>query len=220
MNTKGPTASHEIQKYVAAATLRMPAALPALMDATQKTDAPMMATTPAQGQFIAFLIKSMSATRAIEVGVFTGQGTMWMAEAVGPAGRVVACDVSEDYTAIGRPAWQEAGLEGRIDLRIAPAAVTLQAMIDEGQSGTFDFCYIDADKEGYDIYYELVLPLLREGGVIAFDNMLQAGRVTDETNTSPNVVAIRALNRKLQSDDRVDTAFAPMFDGLHLARKR
>jgi len=179
-----------------------------------------MATEPIQGQFLGFLVRVLGARRAFEVGVFTGIGTLWIAEAVGSEGTVVACDVDDAAPAVGRPSWEKAGVADRIDLRIAPAEETLRSLIEAGEAGTFDFGYIDADKIAYPIYYEQSLTLLRPGGVLAFDNMLQGDRVADPGETGEPVDTIRALNASLGQDDRVDVSFLPLGDGLYLVRKR
>lgn len=206
--------------YIVANSVRYPSGVKKLIEQTKQGKQAGMATAPVQAQFLAFLIKAIDAKRVIEVGVFTGITTLWMADAVGEGGHVVACDISDEYPAVGRPFWQQAGVADRIDLRIAPADQTLQQLADEGQAGTFDLAYIDADKQPYDTYYELTLPLLRPGGIVGFDNMLRGGRVMDEANNDPGVVAIRNLNAKLHHDDRVDVSFLPICDGLYLARKR
>ncbi|QDU72510.1 O-methyltransferase [Mucisphaera calidilacus] len=206
--------------YVVATSLRVAPAIRELMERTGEHEHAEMATDPTQCQFLAFLIRSIAAKRVLEVGVFTGVGTCWMADAVGPDGKVVACDVSEEFPAIGRPYWEKAGLAGRIDLRVAPAAETLASLAETEGLGTFDFCYIDADKTAYDTYYELVLPLMRDGGVIALDNMLSDGSVANPQPGDARAVALDALNRKLHTDDRVDVSFLPICDGLYLVRKR
>ena len=209
----------DLHDYVLSVSLRPPACLDELTGATQQTEHPQMASAPIQCQLLAFLAKSIGATRVIEVGVFTGVGTLWLADAVGPGGTVVGCDISEDFTSIGRPFWEEAGVADRIDLRLAPAADTLAGLLESPGPDSFDFCYIDADKQAYDKYYELVLPLIRPGGIIAFDNMLLHGRVADPGLSDEPVPSIRALNEKLHADGRVDVSFLPLCDGLYLARK-
>lgn len=220
MKNKGPAATEAIFDYVTQTGLRLPAGMDALIKTTDQMEQAVMATTPLQGQFLSFLVRAMHATKALEIGVFTGQGTLWMANAVGPNGKVIACDVSEKFTAKGKAGWAAAGVTNRIDLRIAPAQETLGKLISEGRSGTFDFCYIDADKEMYDTYYELTLKLLRPGGVIALDNMLQDGRVADPAATDDRTKSIRKLNQKLHEDTRVEISFLPMFDGVYLVSKR
>jgi len=220
MRHKTRSFGSDVYDYVAETSLRPPARAEALVAATNQLNNAGMATAPLQCQFLAFLIRAMRARRVIEVGVFTGVGTLWMADAVGPGGRVTACDVTEEYPSIGQPFWAEAGVADRIDLRIAPADQTLEQLAEAGENGAYDFAYIDADKQAYDTYYELTLPLLRPGGVVAFDNMLRGGKAADPAETNPATVAIRALNAKLHADDRVDVSFLPVHDGVYLARKR
>lgn len=220
MSDKSTAHGPDVYAYVERHSLRPPAVLDELLEATRRNGHFGMASTALQGQFLAFLVRAMQARRVIEVGVFTGVGTLWLAEAVGPEGRVVALDVSDQFTSVGKPFWAKAGVADRIDLRLGPAADSLRALDADGQRGSFDFAYIDADKEAYDTYYELVLPLLRPGGVIAFDNMLQGGRVLDETATGAATTAIRNLNGKLHRDPRVYVSFLPLCDGVYLACKR
>lgn len=171
-----------------------------------------------QGRFMAFLIGLIGARRAIEIGTFTGYSALAVAAALPADGKLVCCDVSAEWTAIGRKAWVEAGVNGKIDLRIGPAADTLDRMIADGLAGSFDFAFIDADKENYDRYYEQCLILLRKGGLIAIDNMLWDGAVADPANQSDSTKAIRALNLKLRDDDRIDFSLIPVGDGIALAR--
>jgi predicted O-methyltransferase YrrM len=169
------------------------------------------------GQFFVLLMKLTGAKRALEVGVFTGYSGLTVAQALPPDGQLIACDVSEEWTSIARRYWQEAGVANKIDLRIAPAAQTLKKMIDEGQAGTFDFAFIDADKSSYDTYYEAALQLVRRGGLIATDNTLWGGKVADASVTDGDTVALRALNQKMLLDDRVTFCLAPIGDGISLA---
>ena len=172
-----------------------------------------------QGQFLAFLVRLIGARRTLEIGTFTGYSALAVALALPDDGRVVACDVSEEWTAIARAHWREAGVEEKITLRLAPALETLAALEEEGKPGRFDFAFIDAHKPEYEAYYEACLRLVRVGGLIALDNMLQGGRVTDRGDRSPGVVAIRALNARLAKDDRVDAVLLPLGDGMTLARR-
>ncbi len=220
MNNKALEQTESLYGYIADTSLRPPAAMLDLIETTAKHQNAGLASPPLQAQFLSFLVRMLDAKHIIEVGVFTGVTTLWMADAAGPDSRILACDVSEEYTSIGKPFWVKAGLADRIDLRIAPADQTLQNLINAGEINRFDFCYIDADKLAYDNYYELVIQLLRPGGVIAFDNMLQHGRVIDPDATDEQVTAIRALNNKLHQDERVDVSFLPLCDGVYLARKR
>ena len=173
-----------------------------------------------QGRFLALLLELVAAVRAIEVGVFTGYSSICIAQALPPHGKLVACDVSDEWTSIARRYWQRANLTDRIDLRLGPALATLEQLIDGGQLGSFDFAFIDADKSNYDGYYELCLRLLRPGGLIAVDNALWGGSVADSSDVRPDTVAIRNLNAKAFQDPRVSASLVPVGDGVLLARKR
>jgi len=175
---------------------------------------------PDQGQFMQLLVKLIGARNCIEVGVFTGYSSLAVALALPPGGRIVACDVSEEWTAIGRKHWKQAGVEDRIDLRLGPATDTLDALLAQGGAGRYDFAFIDADKPNYLAYYERCLELLRPGGLIALDNTLWSGDVVDPARNDENTVAIRAVNDALHRDERVDVALLPIGDGVTLARKR
>jgi predicted O-methyltransferase YrrM len=205
--------------YLLSASLREPAALARLRAETAGHPRVNMQIAPEQGQFMALLVKLMGAKRCIEVGVFTGYSSLAVALALPPTGRIVACDVSEEYTQIARRHWEAAGVAGRIDLRIAPALETLDGLLAAGDGG-YDFAFIDADKGAYADYYERLLALLRPGGLIAVDNTLWDGDVADAANQEPDTVAIRAFNEKLRDDERVDLSLVPIGDGLTLARKR
>ena len=178
-----------------------------------------MQISPEQGAFMAFLVRLLHVERAIEVGTFTGYSALVVAEALPADGRLIACDVSEEWTAVGRPFWERAGVAEKIDLRLAPAAETLDGLLAAGDAGTFDFAFIDADKANYDTYYERCLTLLRSGGVVGIDNVLWGGRVANEQADDADTRAIRALNAKVREDGRVDVAMLPVGDGLTLARK-
>ena len=156
----------------------------------------------------------------LEIGVFTGYSSMVVAKAMGPEGKVVALDVNEEFTAVARRHWAKAGVASRIELRLRPAAESLKELVAAGESGTFDFAFIDADKANYDIYYEYALELVRPHGLIAIDNVLWDGKVIDPSDQTADTVAIRALNEKIQGDKRVDVALVPIGDGLTLALKR
>lgn len=172
-----------------------------------------------QGAFLALLVRLIGATRCLEVGTFTGYSALAVALALPPEGRVVAMDVSKDYTDKARDYWREAGVEDRIDLRLGEGVTLLDRMI-AAKEAPFDFAFIDADKENYDNYYERALALVRPGGLIAFDNMLWNGAVVDPSATDPETTAIRALNVKIHGDPRVDMALATVGDGVMLARVR
>ncbi len=179
-----------------------------------------MAISPVQGQFMMLLIKLIGAVKTLEVGVFTGYSSLCAALALPPQGRIVACDVSEEWTSVARRYWAEAGVTEKITLRLAPAVETLDALLADGQAGTFDFAFIDADKENYDNYYERALKLVRVGGLIIFDNMLWYGKVADPSVQDAETVALRALNAKLRNDDRVFNSLIAVGDGMQLAIKQ
>jgi predicted O-methyltransferase YrrM len=206
--------------YLLEASLREPPVLARLRAETAAHPKVNMQIAPEQGQFMALLARLMGATRCIEVGVFTGYSSLALALALPPDGRIVACDISEEYTAVARRYWAEAGVHDRIELRIAPALQTLDALLEEGGAGTYDFAFIDADKEAYQEYYERLLELVRPGGLITVDNTLWDGDVADPANMEPDTVAIRAFNAQLRDDERIDLSLVPIGDGLTLAHKR
>lgn len=209
-----------LHDYLLGASLREPELLRRLREETVKMPQSSMQIAPEQGQFMALLAELIGAKNAIEIGTFTGYSSMWVASVLPEGGKLIACDVSEQWTAIARRYWQEAGLEQKVDLRLAPAIETLDALLAEGREGTFDFVFIDADKTNYDNYYERTLRLLRAGGLIAVDNTLWDGKVADPDVQDPDTVAIRALNEKVRDDARVTASLVPIGDGVLLARKR
>lgn len=206
--------------YLLEISLREASILKALRDETAADPMHNMQIAPEQGQFMALLAKLIDARRYIEVGVFTGYSSLAVGLALPADGEIIACDVSEEWTGIARRYWRQAGLEGRIHLHLAPANETLQALLDEGQGERFDFAFIDADKEGYATYYELLLRLVRPGGLIAVDNVLWGGAVIDPDKNDADTEAIRRFNRSLLGDARVDISLVPIGDGLTLARKK
>jgi len=172
-----------------------------------------------QGAFLALLVQLTGAKRALEIGTFTGYSALAVAKALPADGTLTCCDVSDEWTQVARRYWHEAGVAGRIDLRLAPAAETLRDLLLESGPGSFDFAFIDADKAGYDRYYEATLVLLRPGGLVAIDNMLWSGAVADPSVTDPDTAALRALNLKVRDDSRVTSCLVSMGDGVLLARK-
>lgn len=201
---------HSIREHPAQAGLR---------EATRNHPHREMQISPEQGQFMALLVKLIGARRTIEIGVFTGYSALSVALALPADGHMLACDISDEYTRIGKPFWKQAGVADKIDLRLQPALETLDERLAEGAQGRYDFAFIDADKSSYDAYYERCLQLLRVGGLIAIDNTLWSGRVAHQAD-SADTAAIQALNDKLHHDDRIDLSLIPMGDGLTLARKR
>jgi caffeoyl-CoA O-methyltransferase len=211
-----------VYDYLLDVSLREDALLARLREETANHPMAVMQISPEQGQFMAMLVSLLGAVRCVEVGVFTGYSSLCMARALPEDGTIVACDVSEEYTNIARRYWAEAGLAERIDLRLAPATETLDSLLESGEAGSFDFGFIDADKENYPAYYERLLRLVRPGGLIAVDNTLWSGRLADEPgdDDDADTLALRAFNRALHGDERVDLSLVPIGDGLTLARVR
>lgn len=195
-----------------------------IMRRLREETAPMpmavMQISPEQGQLMGLLAELMGARRAIEIGTFTGYSALAVASAMGPQGRLVCCDISEEYTNVARRYWAEAGIADRIELKLGPALPTLDALLAKGEAGKFDFAFIDADKTNYDAYYEQTLQLVRPGGLISIDNVLWGGDVADKTKNDEDTVAIRRLNAKLHRDERITLSLVPIGDGLTLARRR
>lgn len=190
-----------------------------LREETAKLPQAGMQIGPDQAAFLALLVRSFGARRCLEIGTFTGYSALAVASALPAGGKLICCDISAEWTSIARRYWREAGVNALIDLRLAPARETLDGLLARGERG-FDFAFIDADKSGYETYYEKCLELLRPGGMIALDNMLWSGAVADTANLDADTVAIRALNAKIIIDERVDAALITLGDGVMLARKR
>jgi caffeoyl-CoA O-methyltransferase len=191
-----------------------------LREETARLPGAGMQISPEQGQFMRLLVELLGAQRTLEVGVYTGYSSLCVAQALPEDGQLIACDINAEYTAIARRYWQRAGLEQRIRLELGPALGTLDGLIAAGESGRFDFAFIDADKENYQAYYERSLALLRRGGLIAVDNVLWGGSVADPADQKSSTLAIRALNAQLAEDSRVSVSLVPIGDGLFLVRKR
>ncbi len=220
MSRKNAGLADDLYDYLVRTTVRDDDILRRLREETLETGWGMMQIAPDQGQFMALLTRLAGARQALEIGVFTGYSSLCVARALGEGGSLVALDVSEEWTAIARRYWAEAGVADRIDLRLAPAVESLERLVAEGRAGSFDIAFIDADKENYDTYYERALVLIRQGGLILIDNVLWGGAVIDDGDQSADTSAIRAINEKVGADDRVDMAMVPTGDGLTIARKR
>ncbi|MBV8244997.1 MAG: class I SAM-dependent methyltransferase [Candidatus Eremiobacteraeota bacterium] len=220
MSSRTIDVTERLYEYVLDVSFRDDPVLRELREETAKLPEAGMQIGPDQGQFMALLVRAIDARRALEIGVFTGYSSIVVARALPEHGKLIACDVSPEYTAIARRYWAKAGVEKKIDLRLGPAIDTLDFLIADGGSGTIDFAFIDADKPNYDAYYERVLHLMRPRGVIAFDNVLWSGRVADAKEKDTSTVALRELNAKLGKDDRVDVAMLTIGDGVTLACKR
>ena len=209
-----------LYEYLLTISLREPDVLERLREETTRDSMSNMQSAPEQGQFMALLVQLTGARKCLEIGVYTGYSTLWVAQALPHDGRVVACDTSEEWTAIARRYWQEADVTDRVDLRLAPALDTLDSLIDADEAGSFDFAFIDADKGNYRNYYERVLRLLRPGGLVVIDNTLWSGSVADPENQDSDTVAIRQLNAFIHQDTRVEMSLLPVADGLTLALKK
>jgi predicted O-methyltransferase YrrM len=212
--------SEELAAYVVEVGTREPEVLARLREETAAIPQHNMQIAPDEGAFLALLVELLGARRCIEVGTFTGYSSTAIALALPPDGQLICCDVSEEWTSLARKYWEEAGVAGKIDLRIAPAAETLDQLLASGEEDGFDFAFIDADKVGYDGYYERLLRLVRPGGLIAVDNTLWHGAVLDADSEDEDTRAIQAFNAKLAGDPRITLCLVPVADGVTLARRR
>jgi len=220
MATGDTTIDDGLLDYIGRVTLREPEILRRLRDEISIHPYASMQISAEQGQFMALLVHLLSARKTLEIGVFTGYSSLAVALALPDDGRIIACDISEEWTSIARRYWREAGVERKIDLRLGPALKTLDDLIAQGQGGRFDFAFIDADKGNYINYYERALVLLRQGGLIAVDNVLWDGKVIDPSVNDADTRAIRAFNESLHNDERVWLSMLPIRDGLTLACKK
>ena len=220
MSSRRLVVNDDIHQYILDHSLREPEVLVRLRAETARQPHATMQIGPEQGQLMGLLAKLIGAKRCIEIGVFTGYSALVVALALPEDGKIVACDVNEEWTSIGRRFWKEAGVDHKIDLRLQPALRTLDSLIAVGESGNFDFAFIDADKPNYDAYYERVLQLLRAGGLILIDNVLWSGKVVDPDAKDAETMAFKNLNAKLHKDERVDVSLLGIGDGVTLVRKR
>ncbi len=208
-----------IYQYLCSVSLREPELLAELREVTRTLPRASMQLSPEEGQFISLLVKMTGARKCLEVGVFTGYSSTCIALALPPEGRLIACDVSVEWTTIARRYWEKAGVANKIDLRLGPGIDILDALLADGQAGTFDFAFIDADKGNYGNYYERALKLVRSGGLIGIDNTLWYGKPADPAVNDPDTEAIREVNRRVHADARVTMSLVPIGDGLTLALK-
>lgn len=220
MTRRTLTLTDALYEYLLENSLREDALLAELREHTAAMPLAAMQIAPEQGQFMALLVRLMGARSALEIGVFTGYSSLCVARALPDDGHMVALDASEEWTQVAREYWARARLADRIELRLGPAIESLDALLAEERSGSFDFAFIDADKSEYPEYYERTLPLLRSGGVMLIDNVLRDGQVADPGDTSEGTEAVRAFNAMLHEDTRIDLSMLPLGDGLTLARKR
>lgn len=219
MSNRSIPLTDSLYDYLLSVSLRESPLLLQLREETAALPTRAMQIAPEQGQFMAMLLRLMGARLCLEVGVYTGYSSLAAALALPGDGRIVACDVSEEWTSIARRYWRAAGVEHKIDLRLAPAVQTLDGLIAAGEAGRYDVAFIDADKASYLAYYERALVLLRAGGLILVDNTLWSGRVADPECADADTVALRHFNEVLQRDARIDLSLVPIGDGLTLARK-
>lgn len=220
MTTQTIGLGDDLSDYMREVSVRERPVLARLRRDTARLENAHLQIAPEQGQFLSLLVELIGARRVLEIGTFTGYSALAMALALPEGGRLVTCDLAEDYTLTARRYWAEAGVTNRIDLRLAPAIQTLDGLIAEGQRGRFDLAFIDADKENYSAYYERCLTLLRPGGLIVADNVLWGGAVIDPDANDVDTQAIRNFNARLADDERVSVSLVPIGDGLFLARKR
>lgn len=220
MSSRSLNLTDDLYDYLLSVSLRESVHQKHLREETARHPMGQMQVSPEQAQLMAFLVQLIGAKKALEIGVFTGYSALSVALALPDDGKLVACDVSADYTAIAQSYWQKAGVEHKIELRIAPALDTLDLLLSNGDANSFDFAFIDADKSSYDSYYERSLQLVRPGGLIMIDNVLWSGRVADITDTQKRTRSLRELNAKLHSDARISLSLLPVGDGLTLVMKR
>ncbi|HIN21606.1 MAG TPA: methyltransferase domain-containing protein [Rhodospirillales bacterium] len=220
MSSRTIVLNDALYEYLLSVSLREPDVLCRLREETAKMPQHNMQISPEQGQFMALLVELTGARKCLEVGTFTGYSTLSLALALPEDGQIVACDISEEFTSRAKPYWQKAGVAGKIDLRLGPALETLDALIADGESGAFDFAFIDADKVNYQGYFQRALDLIRRGGLILVDNVLWSGAVVDPARDDEDTEAIRAFNQARAGDPRISLSLVPIGDGLTLARKR
>lgn len=220
MSKQTLSVTDDLYKYLIDTSSRESDLLNRLRNETAKDPMARMQIAPEQGQFMQLLVKLTGARKILEVGTFTGYSSIVMAQAMVRPAQLICCDVSEEWTSVAKRYWTEACVEDICDLRLAPALETMEGLVKSGEHKSFDMVFIDADKTNYDFYYEAALKLLKAGGLLLLDNTLWSGRVADPRDVEPDTVAIRALNKKLQSDCRIELSHLPVADGLTLCLKR
>lgn len=220
MSTRTLPLDDRLYSYLQGVSMREPPVFEKCRIETAKLPMASMQISPEQGQFLQLLMRIIGASRAIELGSFTGYSALWLASALPPKGCLYCCDINKSWTSQARRYWEEAGVMNRIELKLAPAMETLDELLSMEKQNSFDFVFIDADKENYDAYYERALRLIRPGGLIAIDNVFWGGKVADPVADDPDTNSIRGLNEKLHNDERIDLSLIPIGDGLTLCRKR
>lgn len=218
--TKNPTISEELENYVSRVITCETPVQKALREKTASMPQSVMLTTPDQAAFLSMLVKITNAKKIIEIGTYTGHSALAMASALPLGGKLIACDRNQDWTNVAKKFWKEAGVDNRIELILGEAVETLDNLLNNGHTESFDMAFIDADKANYENYYEACLKLVRKGGIIVFDNMLWKGLVIDESNQDIDTNAIRSMNLKLRDDERVDSCLLTIADGIMLVRKK
>ena len=219
MTLKSINLTEDIYNYLLSVSLRETLVQKALREETARHPQSMMQIAPEQGQFMTLLLKLINARKVMEIGVFTGYGTLAMARGIPDDGKIIACDINKNDTAIAKKFWSKAGVSHKITLELAPALDTMSRLIDKGHRGTFDFVFIDADKPEYPDYYKLALELIRTGGLIMVDNVLWSGKPASPAESDKDTLAIRDFNAKLHEDDRIFLSMLPVADGITLAVK-
>lgn len=211
--------SDKLYQYMLSISLHEPAILKSLRETTHKLPSHDMQISPEQGQLMAFLIELIAAEKTLEIGIYTGYSALVVALALPKTGKMIACDINSETSSIAQDFWQKAGVRHKIDLKLAPALATLDALIKQNHANSFDFVFIDADKRNYLNYYERSLTLLRPGGLILVDNVLWSGKVADSNNHDEQTLAIRTFNQAIHQDKRINMCLIPIGDGLTLIRK-
>jgi caffeoyl-CoA O-methyltransferase len=220
MSSRSLSLADDIYRYLFKHSVREPAVLERLREITSGMPGAEMQISPEQGQFMALLVKLSGARRVIELGTYTGYSSLVMALALPADGKIIACDVSSEWTQVARKFWREAGVESRIELRLQPGLKTLDELLEAGEAGRFDFAFVDADKPNYINYYEKLLTLVHPGGLIAVDNTLFVAQASIVHADTALARALRAFNDHVHHDERVDLAMVPIGEGLTLLRKR
>lgn len=219
MSNRTLSIDDRLYDYICTVAVDEPELLRDLREETRSVEFSVMQISPEQGQFMRLLLKLIGAKNAIEVGTYTGYSSICIAESLADDGQLICCDTSEEWTSLARKYWKRAGLNDVITLELRPAEETLQELLNDGRQCSFDFIFIDADKQNYSVYYELALQLVRKGGLIAIDNTLWSGSVADPDNNEPGTRAIRRFNEHLKNDQRVIKSLVTIGDGLTLVVK-
>jgi predicted O-methyltransferase YrrM len=220
MSVRTTGLTDDVYQYILRVSSRESSVMARLREATAPRPEAEMQISPEQGQFMALLAKLVGARNCIEIGTYTGYSALAVAMVLPEDGKLIACDVNDEFTRIGRPFWKEAGVESKIDLRLQPGLVTLDELLKEGRRDSFDFAFVDADKPNYIRYYEKLLQLVRPGGLICADNTLGLSGAPIIRQESESARAMREFNEHVHHDERVDLSMTPIGEGLTLLRRR